>query len=112
MPTVSGPFGLLETSGAVRALPELLPGESLEFTETIDGVAATAAGFTRSPGLIASLTFAATLPWLLFALPAGSYGILGHEHARPVLTGWAQLWREYQKRWPEVPELDTDQSDA
>ncbi|HEY4629717.1 MAG TPA: histidine phosphatase family protein [Blastococcus sp.] len=25
----------------------------------------------------------------LFALPAGSYGILGHEHARPVLTGWA-----------------------
>jgi probable phosphoglycerate mutase len=25
----------------------------------------------------------------LFALPAGSYGILGHEHARPVLTAWA-----------------------
>lgn len=25
---------------------------------------------------------------VLFALPAGSYGILGHEHARPVLTGW------------------------
>jgi broad specificity phosphatase PhoE len=24
----------------------------------------------------------------LFALPAGSYGILGHEHVRPVLTGW------------------------
>ncbi|MGY1636154.1 histidine phosphatase family protein [Geodermatophilus sp. SYSU D00742] len=24
----------------------------------------------------------------LFALPAGSYGILGHEHRRPVLTGW------------------------
>ena len=24
----------------------------------------------------------------LFALPAGSYGILGSEHARPVLTGW------------------------
>ena len=24
----------------------------------------------------------------LFALPAGSYGILGHEHSRPVLTGW------------------------
>jgi probable phosphoglycerate mutase len=24
----------------------------------------------------------------LFALPAGSYGVLGHEHARPVLTGW------------------------
>jgi broad specificity phosphatase PhoE len=25
----------------------------------------------------------------LFALAAGSYGILGHEHARPVLTAWA-----------------------
>jgi broad specificity phosphatase PhoE len=25
----------------------------------------------------------------LFALPAGAYGVLGHEHARPVLTGWA-----------------------
>jgi broad specificity phosphatase PhoE len=24
----------------------------------------------------------------LFALPAGAYGSLGHEHARPVLTGW------------------------
>jgi broad specificity phosphatase PhoE len=24
----------------------------------------------------------------LLALPAGSYGVLGHEHARPVLTGW------------------------
>ena len=26
----------------------------------------------------------------LFALPAGSYGVLGHEHRRPVLTAWAQ----------------------
>ncbi len=24
----------------------------------------------------------------LFALPAGAYGSLGHEHERPVLTGW------------------------
>jgi broad specificity phosphatase PhoE len=24
----------------------------------------------------------------LFALPAGAYGVLGHEHSRPVLTGW------------------------
>ena len=24
----------------------------------------------------------------LFALPAGAYGVLGHEHARPVLSGW------------------------
>ena len=28
--------------------------------------------FTQSPTLIAGLTFAATLPWLLFALPAGA----------------------------------------
>jgi broad specificity phosphatase PhoE len=25
----------------------------------------------------------------LFALAAGSYGVLGHEHSRPVLTAWA-----------------------
>ena len=25
----------------------------------------------------------------LFALPAGRVGVLGHEHARPVLSGWA-----------------------
>jgi MFS family permease len=31
-----------------------------------------AIGFTRSPVLIAGLAFAATLPWLLFALPAGA----------------------------------------
>ncbi len=31
-----------------------------------------AVGFTRSPALIAGLTFAMTLPWLLFALPAGA----------------------------------------
>jgi broad specificity phosphatase PhoE len=24
----------------------------------------------------------------LFALPAGAYGVLGHEHGRPVLNGW------------------------
>jgi broad specificity phosphatase PhoE len=24
----------------------------------------------------------------LFALPAGSFGVLGHAHARPALTGW------------------------
>ncbi|WP_235022531.1 MFS transporter [Amycolatopsis alkalitolerans] len=30
-----------------------------------------ALGFTRSPSLIAGLAFAFTLPWLLFALPAG-----------------------------------------
>ena len=25
----------------------------------------------------------------LFALPPGRYGVLGHEHGRPALTGWA-----------------------
>src|ERR1700677_2766735 len=30
-----------------------------------------AIGYTRSPGLIAGLAFTFTLPWLLFALPAG-----------------------------------------
>jgi probable phosphoglycerate mutase len=25
----------------------------------------------------------------LFALAAGSFGVLGHEHARPVLSAWA-----------------------
>ncbi|WIX90601.1 MFS transporter [Amycolatopsis sp. DG1A-15b] len=31
-----------------------------------------AIGYTRSPALIAGLTFAFTLPWLVFALPAGA----------------------------------------
>jgi MFS family permease len=31
-----------------------------------------AVGYTRSPTLIAGLAFAFTLPWLLFALPAGA----------------------------------------
>ncbi|GAA1038253.1 MFS transporter [Virgisporangium ochraceum] len=31
-----------------------------------------AVGFTRSPTLVAGVTFAVTLPWLLFALPAGT----------------------------------------
>jgi probable phosphoglycerate mutase len=25
----------------------------------------------------------------LFALPAGTFGVLGHEHGRPVLSAWA-----------------------
>jgi len=27
----------------------------------------------------------------LFALPAGRFGVLGHEHARPVMSGWGLL---------------------
>lgn len=44
--SVGGPFGLFRKSDAVRDLPELLPGESLEFTATIRNVAATVAAFT------------------------------------------------------------------
>jgi len=36
------------------------------------GLPLVAIGFTRSPTLIAGVTFAVTLPWLLFALPAGA----------------------------------------
>ncbi|WP_238011792.1 MFS transporter [Dactylosporangium sp. AC04546] len=32
-----------------------------------------AVGVTRSPALVAGLAFAVTLPWLLFALPAGAF---------------------------------------
>ena len=44
--SIAGPFGLMKSSGEVHELPELLPGESLEFTETIEDVAATGASFT------------------------------------------------------------------
>ncbi|WP_229881106.1 MFS transporter [Amycolatopsis bartoniae] len=36
------------------------------------GLPLVAVGQTRSPVLIAGLTFAFTVPWLLFALPAGA----------------------------------------
>ncbi|MFG1648180.1 MFS transporter [Amycolatopsis sp. NPDC049252] len=36
------------------------------------GLPLLAVGYTRSPALIAGLAFAFTLPWLLFALPAGA----------------------------------------
>src|SRR5690242_17676359 len=32
-----------------------------------------AIGYTRSPALVAGLTLAFTLPWLVFALPAGAF---------------------------------------
>lgn len=52
-----------------------------------------AIGLTRSPTLIAGLTFALTLPWLLFALPAGALvdrfdrrlGMLGANAIRAIL---------------------------
>lgn len=30
---------------------------------------------------------------------------LGEDYDRPELLAWSALWREYQKRWPQVPEL-------
>lgn len=45
--SVGGPFGLLTEKGPERELPELLPGESVEFTETVDGAAATGLAFTK-----------------------------------------------------------------
>ncbi|MFZ6004529.1 MAG: hypothetical protein ACOYXM_11425 [Actinomycetota bacterium] len=45
--TIGGPLGLMRRSGPLHELPELLPGESVEFTETIDDVAATVAAFTE-----------------------------------------------------------------
>lgn len=41
--------------------------------------------FTRSPALIAGLTFAFTLPWLLFALPAGA--LVDRMDRRTVMLG-------------------------
>jgi MFS family permease len=54
-----------------------------------------AIGFTRSPTLIAGLAFAFTLPWLLFALPAGALAdrfdrrrmMLGANIARATIVG-------------------------
>ncbi len=77
------------------------PGETLaDVGERVDRVLARARG-RLDDGDVALVAHGhvlrvLTARWLqlppeagaLFALPAGSYGILGHEHARPVLTGW------------------------
>lgn len=71
-----------------------------------------AIGFTRSPGLIAGLSFAVTLPWLVCALPAGALvdrldrrqAMIGANLARAVLlvllvvavsAGAGTIWAMY-----------------
>ncbi len=44
--SLSGPLGLLQTSTATEEVPELLPGESIEITRTLEDVAATGVLFT------------------------------------------------------------------
>lgn len=71
-----------------------------------------AVGLTRSPALIAGLAFAFTVPWLLFALPAGALAdrldrrrlMLTANCVRAALlaglllatvTGWGSIWALY-----------------
>ena len=56
-------YGWLWTSSALSNLADGVLKVSLPLV---------AIRYTESPGLIAGLTFALTLPWLLFALPAGA----------------------------------------
>lgn len=45
--SVGGPFGLLRRTTDTEEVAELLPGESIEYTRTIDDVAATGLAFTE-----------------------------------------------------------------
>src|SRR4051812_29479408 len=82
-------------------VPGATPGETLEqVCERVDRVLA-AVGPRLADGDVALVAHGHVLRVLtarylrltaeagaLFALPAGSYGILGREHERPALTGW------------------------
>jgi broad specificity phosphatase PhoE len=82
-------------------VPGQTPGETLEqVAARVDRVLAAAAPYLAE-GDVALVAHGHVLRVLtarylklppecgaLFALPAGSYGVLGQEHARPVLTGW------------------------
>jgi MFS family permease len=61
-PTLGGAFWRLWASSGLSNLADGIAKIALPLI---------AVRFTRSPSLIAGLTFALTLPWLLFALPAG-----------------------------------------
>jgi MFS family permease len=61
-PTLGGAFWRLWVSSGLSNLADGIAKIALPLI---------AVRFTRSPTLIAGLTFALTLPWLLFALPAG-----------------------------------------
>jgi hypothetical protein len=45
--SVGGPFGLFKTSTDTQGIAELLPGEKIPITETLDGVVATGMAFTK-----------------------------------------------------------------
>lgn len=45
--TIGGPFGLFEKSSGAISIPELLPGESANFTQSFDDVLATGLAFTE-----------------------------------------------------------------
>ncbi|SFP59102.1 probable phosphoglycerate mutase [Geodermatophilus dictyosporus] len=82
-------------------VPGRTPGETLaDVGRRVDGVLGRA-GELLDDGDVALVAHGhvlrvLTARWLglgpeagaLFALPAGAYGVLGHEHGRPVLTGW------------------------
>jgi MFS family permease len=63
--SLGGPYWRLWTSAALSNLADGILKVALPLV---------AIGITRSPVLIAGLAFAFTLPWLLFALPAGAIG--------------------------------------
>ncbi len=62
--TVSGPFGIAEQAVVEDELEELLPGEDVEFTTTVEGVPASAVAFTSvdliAPEDVDAATFEAT----------------------------------------------------
>ncbi|MBG0829157.1 MFS transporter [Planomonospora sp. ID67723] len=102
-PPLGGAFWRLWTSAALSNLADGIFKVALPLV---------AIRFTDSPTLIAGLTFALTLPWLLFALPAGALAdrldrrraMLGANTARAVLlavlvltaaTGNGSIWVLY-----------------
>lgn len=83
-------------------VPGPTPGESLEQVGVrVDRVLDRARGRLDDGDVVlvahGHLLRVLTARWLglppqagsLFALPAAAYGVLGHEHGRPVLDGWA-----------------------
>jgi broad specificity phosphatase PhoE len=99
---ISADLGRAWSVWADGTVPGQTPGETLAAVgERVDGVLARARD-RLADGDVALVAHGhvlrvLTARWLglapeagaLFALPAGSYGVLGHEHDRPVLTGWA-----------------------
>ena len=99
---ISADLGRTWSVWADSTVPGATPGETLAAVgERVDGVLARARD-RLADGDVALVAHGhvlrvLTARWLgltpesgaLFALPAGSYGVLGQEHGRPVLTGWA-----------------------